>query len=187
MKKLIPLAAILLAALIAVVVWQVTSSSTGPSAQPAATASAPAVLPVATNPIHNPSTNPGLSITDAIAENNVDPQTKAPVGDRLQFTIHNSSQQPLSSLQVYYTMKDKSTGKTESYFQQLTGLTLAPHSSQTVYFDNGTGPGHYPENKYSLYRSSTNQVDFSIEASASGLAPATATAVKSPGSGEKLD
>jgi hypothetical protein len=62
-----------------------------------------------------------------------------------------------------------------------------PQQSQTIYFDNGIGTGHYPENKYSLYRTSTNQVTITIEAADTGYAPATTGTTKSPGTGEKLD
>lgn len=186
-KKLLPLAAVLVAALIALGIWAFAGGGGAPSAQPSTAASAPAVLPVTANPITNTGTKPGLTITAAIAENNVDPKTQAPVADRLQFTLTNTTSTPMTGLEVYYTMKDTTTGKTESYYQKLDGLTLAAGKGETIYFDNGTGTGHYPENKYSLYRSSTNQVNISIETSTSGFAPATATAVKSPGTGEKLD
>ncbi|GAA4659496.1 hypothetical protein GCM10025779_27150 [Arthrobacter cryoconiti] len=132
-------------------------------------------------------TKPGLTISDALAENNVDPQSKAPVPDRLQFTLANTTAAAMTGLDVYYTMKDVTTGKTESYYQKLDGLTLAPGQKQTIYFDNVSAPNHYPENKYSLYRSSTNQVSIRVIADATGYATATGTATKSPGTGEKLD
>jgi len=63
-------------------------------------------------------------------------------------------------------------------------LQLAAGETKTIYFDNQTSAGHYPENKYSLYRSSQNEVDFSIQVSAPGFKPATATAKKAAGTGE---
>lgn len=162
-------------------------SATASSPAPASSAPAATVLPATSNPIPTTGTKTGLAIADAIAENNTDPTTKAPVPDRIQFTLTNTTAQPMTGLQAYYTMKDTATGKTESYYQKLDGLTLAPQQSQTIYFDNGTGPGHYPENKYSLYRTSTNQVAITIEAAATGYAPATTGTTKSPGTGEKLD
>ena len=132
-------------------------------------------------------TKPGLTLTDAKAENNVDPQSKAAVPDRLQFTLTNTTTTPMTGLDVYYTMKDTKTGQAESYYQKLGGLTLTPGQKETIYFDNGSGPGHYPENKYSLYRNSTNEVTITILADAAGYATATGTAIKAPGTGEKLD
>ncbi|QOI65576.1 hypothetical protein IG195_19365 (plasmid) [Arthrobacter sp. TES] len=84
-------------------------------------------------------------------------------------------------------MKDTTTGATEAYYQKLDGLTLTPGQGTTIYVDNGTGPGHYPENKYSLYRSSPNEVTINIEAAAPGYAPAQGTATKAQGTGEKTD
>ncbi len=187
MKKILPLALIIIAAIAAIVIWQTTLGTTAPSAQPSSTATAPAVLPVTSNPMTTTGTEPGLEIAQAMAENNTDPQTGAAVADRLQFTLTNASTAPVNNLEVYYTMKDSTTGQTESYYHKLDGLTLAPGKSTTVYFDNGTGPGHYPENKYSLYRTSTNEVQIRIEAAAPGFAPAAATATKAQGTGEKID
>ncbi len=130
---------------------------------------------------------PGLEIAQAMAENNIDPQSGAAVADRLRFTLTNASTAHVNNLDVHYTMKDSTTGQTESYYHKLDGLTLAPGKSTTVYFDNGTGPGHYPENKYSLYRISINEVRIRIEAAAPGFAPAAATAVKAQGTEEKID
>ncbi len=45
----------------------------------------------------------------------------------------------------------------------------------------------FPENDFSIYRSSTNEVDFAIQVSAVNAEIATATAVKATGTGEKVD
>ncbi|MDI3195039.1 hypothetical protein QK290_11330 [Pseudarthrobacter sp. AL07] len=187
LQKILPLALVVIAALAAILIWQGTLGAPTPSAQPSSTAPAATVLPVTKNPIATTGTAPGLTISKAKAEDNTDPQTNAAIPDRLQFTLSNSTPAPISSIEVYYTMTDSATGQTESYYQKLDGLTLAPDTSATVYFDNGNGPGHYTENKYSLYRTSTNEVKISVEAAAPGLAPATATATKAKGTGEKLD
>ena len=84
-------------------------------------------------------------------------------------------------------MTDVVTGQTEAYYQKLDGLSIPAGQETTVYFDNQAGPGHYPENQFSIYRSSTNEVDFAIQAAANGAKVATATAVKATGTGEKVD
>jgi hypothetical protein len=160
------------------------TSGTAPTAAGNAAQASAQVLPVSSNPISNTSTAPGLAVTAVAAENNTDPATGAAISDRLQVTIQNSTGKPVTNLEVYYTMKDATTGAAESYYQPLTGLTIAPNSSTTVNFDNGTGPGHYPENKFSIYRSSANRVDFTVEVSAPGLKVATGTGSKGPGTGE---
>lgn len=157
------------------------------TASSTATPSGPVVLPVASDPIVNPATATTLAVTYAAAENNVDPATGKTIADRLEVTLKNTGSTPMSGLEVYYTMTDAKTAKTEGYYQKLTELTIPAGQSSTVYFDGKAGVGHYPENPFSIYRSSTNQVDFRVEVSAPGAKIATATATKSPGTGEKVD
>jgi hypothetical protein len=186
-KIIIPAAIVAVAAVIgiSIVANGAASSSSAPNAAASGSAGGAAtVLPVTTNPIANTSTAPGLSIVSAMAENNVDPSTKQPIADRLQITVKNSSSKPLTGFEVFYTMTDATTKQAESYYLPLTGLTVAAGASATVYFDNQPGPNHFPENKFSLYRSSKSQVDFAIEVSAPGVAIAKGTAVKGAGTGE---
>jgi hypothetical protein len=185
-KIIIPAATIAVAAIITVSV--IAAGAHGP-ATPAAPGTSvatggAAVLPVATNPIMNTSTVPGLTLVGAMAENNVDPATKQPTADRLQVQLKNTSSNPLSGFEIYYTMTEATTKKSESYYLPLTGLTLAAGAETTIFFDNQAGPNHFPENKFSIYRSSKNQVDFTIEVSAKGVAIAKGTAVKGAGTGE---
>ena len=186
-KVIIPVATVAVAAIIIGTVIAVgatktaTSNMAGPSAGAAGGA---AVLPVSTNPISNTSSAPGLVLVNAMAENNVDPATKQPTADRLQVQLKNTSPGTLSGFEIYYTMTDVTTKKSESYYLPLTGLTLAAGAETTIFFDNQTGPNHFPENKFSIYRSSKNQVDFTIEVSAKGDAVAKGTAVKGAGTGE---
>jgi phage pi2 protein 07 len=148
---------------------------------------APTVLPVSANPIKNTSSTPGLEITYAAVQDNEDPGTRKPLGDMLELTLKNTSDKKLAKFEAYYEMKDTKTKATEAYYQDLGDLSLDPGAETTIYFDNGTGTGHYPENKFSVYRSSTNQIDFQIQVSADGVAVATAKASKDPGTGEKVD
>ena len=168
-------------------VYLITSRGSSTTPSTTNTSQTVQVVPVTANPIHNTSTQPGLSISNAMVENNTDPATGNAVADRLQFSIKNSSSQTMTNLEVYYTMTDATTNKSESYYQKLTGISLAPGQSTYVFFDNGSGVGHYPENKYSIYRTSTNAVNFTIEVSAPGFQPATAQAHKSPGAGDAKD
>ncbi len=145
------------------------------------------VLPVTSNPIVNTATSPTLTISKAAVEDNTDPATGKAINDRLQLTMKNTGSTALTGLEVYYTMTDIVTGAKEAYYQKLTGLKIPAGAETTVYFDNQNLPGHFPENQFSIYRSSTNEVDFAIQASAKGAKIATATAVKSTGTGEKVD
>ena len=145
-----------------------------------------AVLPVAVDPIQNAATASGLTVSKVMLEDNTDASGTA-IGDRLQFVIGNDTSTPLTGLEAFYTMTDATTGATESYYQSLDGLTVPAKGSIPVYFDNDTGAGHFPENKFSLYRSSLNQVDFAVEVSAPGLKIATGAGSKSAGAGEQAD
>ena len=144
------------------------------------------VLPVAVDPIHNAATAAGLRVSKVMLEDNTDPSGAA-IGDRLQFVIGNDTANAFTGLEVFYTMTDATTGAAESYYQQLDGLTVPAKGNVTVYVDNGTEAGHFPENKFSLYRSSLNQVDFTVEVSAAGVKIATGAGSKSAGAGEQAD
>lgn len=157
---------------------------TTPAANPTSTS---IVLPVTSNPIVNTATGATLTISKAAVEDNTDPATGKAINDRLQLTLKNTGATALTGLEVYYTMTDIVTGAKEAYYQKLTGLKIPAGAETTVYFDNQNLPGHFPENQFSIYRSSTNEVDFGIQVSAKGAKIATATAVKSTGTGEKVD
>lgn len=165
------------------------SSSSSSATDAAATSSADSniVLPVDTNPIANQAAHPDLAVVSAAVEDLVDPSTGQAIDDRLMLTLKNNGSSDLSNLEVYYTMTDAVTGASESYYQALTGFILAAGAEDYVYFDNKTDPGHFPENQFSLFRSSVNQVDFTIMVSADQGGIAQATTFKSEGTGEKVD
>ncbi|HEY3375379.1 MAG TPA: hypothetical protein VGK02_09980 [Candidatus Aquicultor sp.] len=144
-------------------------------------------LPVASNPIKNTAVTEGLAIASAMVEDNVDPDTNKPIGDRLQIAIKNKSSKAMSDFEAFYKMTDIVTNKSENYYQKLTDFTLNPNETKTIFFDNKTGPNHYPENKYSIYRNSKNEVRFSIEVSTPGFKPVAAKATKAKGTGEQQD
>ncbi|MCU1545241.1 MAG: hypothetical protein JWP30_341 [Homoserinimonas sp.] len=164
--------------------------ASNPPASLSTSGSAPgagSVLPIAADPIVNASTTAGLTITSAAVEDNVDPVTNKALSDRLQITLGNSTAAPLSQVEIYYEMTDVTTKQSEGYHMNLAGVTVPAKGEATVFFDNEAATGHFPENEFSLYRSSTNQVDFTIEASAVGVAIATGAATKGAGTGEQAD
>ena len=186
LRLLVPV--VLVASLSVVALAGCQGSSPAPASSSAASGSTTtAVLPVNSNPIVNASTSPGLTIVSAAAEDNLDPSTNAAITDRLQVTVRNDSTSELSSFEIYYVMTDVTTGQSEAYYQALTGFTLAAGATSTLSFDGETGAGHFPENTFSIYRSSKNQVDFTIEVSAAGVQVANATATKGSGAGDAAD
>jgi len=187
-RTLLPLGAALLVAVPGLVGCGSDSSSSGSAqANPSSTAAQSTVLPVEENPILNPSTNPVLQVTYAALEDNVDPATGKAIDDCLELTLHNTGAEPLTDLEVYYEFTDVTTGNHEGYHQVLDGLEIPAGGETTVFFDNQSGPGHYPENAFSIYRSSTNQVDVAVQVSAPGTQIATATASKEAGTDEEED
>ena len=180
------------AALLLTVPGLVACGSDSPSGDPAqaqgsGSAAAGKVLPVDENPITNTSTDAFLEVTYAALEDNVDPASGDPVDDCLELTLRNSGPEPLTDIEVYYEFTDVTTGQHEGYHQPLDGLEIPAGGEETVFFDNETGPGHYPENEFSIYRSSANQVDVAVQVSAAGAKIATATASKEAGTGEEAD
>lgn len=145
------------------------------------------LIPVAKNPIVNRSLSAGIIIASAMVQDNVDPSTKRAIPDRLMLKVVNKSSKPASGFEIFYTMRDSSTKVSESYYQKLTGFNLKAGATSYLYFDNLAGAGHFLENKFSIYRSSVNEVKFSIILSAKGFKVATASAVKDKGTGEKVD
>jgi hypothetical protein len=189
LRLLVPVAlvsSLLLAALVGCQAASPISAPTSSQATGAETTSG-AMLPVDSNPIVNPSTAPGLTIVSAAAEDNVDPDTQVAIGDRLQVTVKNDTSGELSSFEIYYVMTDVTTGQSEAYYQALPGFILAAGAIGTLSFDGETGPGHFPENTFSIYRSSKNQVDFTIEVSTAGVQVANATATRGSGEGDAAD
>jgi hypothetical protein len=152
-----------------------------------ATAANKPVVPVAKNPIVNTSNVAGISITSAMVQDNVDPKTKKAITDRLLIAVVNKGSKSATGFEIFYSMTDSATKATENYYLPLTGFTLKPGATGYLNFDGKTGVGHFPENKFSLYRSSTNEVKFNIQLSAKGYKIAASTAVKDKGTGEKVD
>jgi len=145
------------------------------------------VVPVAKNPIVNASKVAGISILSAMVQDNVDPTTGKAIPDRLLIKVGNSSTKIASGFEIYYTMVDSVTKQTENYYQMLNGFSVKPKSVAYLNFDGKAGFGHFPENKYSVYRASTNEVKFSILLSAKGFKIANGSAIKAKGTGEKVD
>lgn len=145
------------------------------------------VLPVASNPISNSSTAAGLEIDEVLVENNEDAQGKA-VDDHLEVALANNGTSELSGFEIFYTFTDRKTGASESYYFQFpAGFTIPAGARRVAHFDDSGGVDHFPENKFSLYRTSTNAQDVEVTVSAEGVAPATTSVKKDKGGPEEAD
>jgi hypothetical protein len=142
------------------------------------------VIPVTKNPIVNKSTKVGFSIVSAQVQDNTDPKSGVAIPDRLALKVRNTSAKAISTFEIYYTMVDQVTKVSESYYQKLNLFSISAKSIGYIAFDNTKGLGHFPENKYSIYRNSKNEVKFKIELSARGFKPALTTVLKAKGTTE---
>jgi hypothetical protein len=120
-------------------------------------------------------------------EDNFDPKTKLDVDDHLELDVKNTSGEDLKNLVAFYTIKDDGTGKTESYYVPLKGLTLKAGRSTAVHFDNTGLEGHFRDNPNSSYRKSENAKLFTMQLAAEGFAPVQIEIHKDKGGAEKKD
>jgi hypothetical protein len=145
------------------------------------------VLPVASNPISNTSTEPGLKIEQVLVENNVNPATGKDAPDHLEIALRNESDKEMSGFEVYYQITDLTTNAKEGYHSKLEGFTIPAGGERVVHFDDTGEPDHYPDNKFSLYHLSMNEMQVDVTVSATGFAPQTASVKKDAGGDENPD
>jgi hypothetical protein len=163
-----------------------SSSATPPAAagSGATPAAGPQVLPVTSNPISNTATAKTLAVDKVLVENNTN-ASGATVDDHLQFDVRNTGSTTLSGFEVFYTFADPASKAKESYFLKLPDtFTVPAGKTRTVDFDNTGAPDHFAVNKFSLYKTSKAALDVTVEVSATGAAPVTATAKKGAGGSE---
>jgi len=173
-----------------------TASSTLAADAPAASVSSDGgasaaidqVLPIATNPISNTSTNQALMIDSVLVENNVDPTTGKDTSDHVEIALTNIGTTELTGFEVFYTYDDPTDGVAESYFARLPDtFTIAAGTSRVIHFDSTGAPDHFADNQYSLYHTSLNALDVTVEVSATDAAPQTLTVQKDKGGDEVAD
>lgn len=161
-------------------------SSASSGSPPATTSSAASgrVLPVPKNPISNSAQAPGLTITKALVENNVSPETGKAVSDHPEIALKNTSERPLDQVGVYYKITDPTKKVSEGYYTKLDGFTIDPGTTRVAHFDQTGAKDHFPVNKYSLYYTDKNALVVDVMASAPNVKPATFTVKKDAGGAE---
>ena len=128
----------------------------------------------------------GLTFT-AKVEDNFDPVTKKDVSDHLELQVKNTSGETLTNLTMSYTVKDEGTGKMESYYKPLDGLTIEAGKTVAVNFDDTGMSGHFRDNPNSSYHKSGNAKTFTIQLAAAGYAPVQIELKKDKGGAETAD
>lgn len=174
----------------------VSACGGGGSATPSTTAASSAttvaagngpVLPVTSNPIDNTATAQDLKIDSVLVENNVD-ASGAAADDHLEIAVTNTGSAELGGFEVFYTFADPTAGTSDSYYTKLPDtFTVAAGASRTIHFDNTGAPDHFPVNEFSIYATSLDALDVTVEVSAHGAAPQTATVQKDAGGEETSD
>jgi hypothetical protein len=129
----------------------------------------------------------GFEIPLLLVENNYDPTTKKDMGDHLEVWLLSLVGTDIGNMSVYYTVLDNRTGQFESYLVNLTGYVLKAHANQTIHFDNGNGYGHFSENRNGIYRTSKDELTFTVTVNAPGYMIQTRSVVKSAGGSETPD
>jgi hypothetical protein len=145
------------------------------------------ILPIASNPLKNSATAAGLAITQVLVENNVDPATGSDAPDHLEIALRNDSGAELGGFLVYYEITDLTTGAKEGYCSALTGFTIPAGGDRVVHFDNTGAADHFPDNDFSLYHQSLNEMQVDVTVSAANVAPQTASVTKDAGGAENPD
>lgn len=88
-----------------------------------------------------------------------------PVGEIFGLLGHNGAGLTITGARAENNVNSQSKAAVPYRLQfDLTNTTTG--KKDTVSFDNRTGPGRYPDNRYSIYRNSTSQV--TITAAATG-------------------
>lgn len=161
-----------------------SSASSGGPASTASSSASGRVLPVPRNPISNTSQAPGLTITKALVENNVSPETGKGVSDHLEIALKNTSTKPLDQMGVYFKITDPTKKVSEGYYTKLAGFTIEPGTTRVAHFDQTGAKDHFPVNKYSLYYTDKNALVVDVMASSPSVKPATFTVKKDSGGAE---
>jgi hypothetical protein len=138
------------------------------------------------NLIKNTSTVAGLVIVSGLVENNIDAQGKV-TDDHLELVLKNTSTQDMSNFEVYYTVTDLTTAKSEGYYKKLTGFVLKGGESKSVHFDGKNEVNHFGINKDGLYFTSKNKLQFNVQVSTPGFQVAHLQITKDAGGAETKD
>jgi len=145
------------------------------------------VLPVTSSPIANPATDQRFTIDSVLVENNEDADGNA-VDDHLEIALTNTSTAELNGFEVFYTLDDPTASVSESYYLALpASFTIPAGSSRVIHFDNTGAPDHFAVNDFSLFTTSVNALDVTVDVGATDAAVQTATVQKDAGGAETAD
>lgn len=147
----------------------------------------------AANPIAQVGKPGGPAIASAKVEDNFDPVTKKDVADHLEISLTNPGATLLTGLQVYFTITDSQTLRSESYSRTLPAFKLKAGAATVLHFDvrgsldSNAAAEHFRLNPNSMLYKSANAKTVTIQVAAAGYAPSSITVKKDAGTAEKAD
>jgi Bacterial TSP3 repeat len=147
----------------------------------------------AANPIAQVGKPGGPAIASAKVEDNFDPVTKKDVADHLEITLTNPGATLLTGLQVYVTITDSLTLRSESYSRHLAAFKLKAGAATVLHFDvrgsadSSAASEHFRSNPNSMLYKSANAKTVTVQVAAAGYAPSSITVKKDAGTAEKAD
>lgn len=147
----------------------------------------------AANPILQTGKSGGPVLVAAKVEDNFDAATKKDIPDHLEISIKNPGAAAIQGLQIHYTIKDNTTGKSESYYRNLSAFKIAANQQATLHFDVtgstnfAAATDHFRINPNSLLYKSPNAKTLTTQVATAGFAPSTLVIKKDAGGAEKAD
>jgi len=141
----------------------------------------------AANPIKADGAATPFTIKEALVENNYDYAARKDATDHLELQLANPTGKALTGFSIYYTVKDKDTGKTEAYYRKLDGFSVPATGDARIHFDESGMPGHYRINPNSIYKTSMAAKQFTVELKAEGYQPISVEIAKDKGGAEQAD
>ena len=142
---------------------------------------------IAKDTITSKGTSVGIKILKVLVEDNYDMVKRKSAPDHLEIQFQNISQKPLQEFEIFYTIVDDVTGKSEAYYKKLTGFTVLPGDEGRIHVDTTGHPGHFRANPNSSYYRSPNAKTMTVKLVATGSAFVTATVKKDKAGPEKAD
>ena len=107
--------------------------------------------------------------------------------DHLEISLKNTGGRDIILQDAFITITDKASSARESYYVDLKKYSLKPGVKNTMHFDNGAGPGHFPGNINGLYRTAADGLIFDVFLHSNGFAPIKIQVEKAPGTAEIAD
>ena len=135
----------------------------------------------------------GLKIVAGKVEDNFDPKTKKDVADHIEIVVANKGSNDLQGIGIVIAIKDDGTGASETYYRDLTGVSIPKGKERTLHFDSKGSPDpaastdHFHANPNSTLYKTSNAKSVEVTVFSSGYQPAILALKKDAGDAEQPD